>query len=789
MTTTKPGEEAEVFDGVQRVRDIMTRHPVTVPVSATLATAAERMETLRISAVLAEEGGRITGLLTESDVIHAINRGLDGDAAISTVMGRHVLFVSEEDELHAAYHAMVVQDVRHLVATDAAGNPCGIVSETDFRRHYGVRQFIGILDVGRAMSQQYIEMAADATADSAAAAMEQRHLDCVLVLAQGCPVGIVTSRDMVGLFHRQRYKAKLGDIMRAPVQQVLVHSSLTDAVAKMLALNIRRLAVVDESGRMVGILNEHDVTHQLENDYTQMLQKLVLHQAKQLNEDKFRTLVDHLPQKVLVKDAASIYQSCNVSYARDLGITPEAVVGRNDYEFFPVELAERYRADDRRVMESKTAIMVEEPYLEHGERRWVHTTKAPILDASGSAVGIVAVFHDITQVKKDAEDLKRRTWALEAVRSSGRAMVLSSSEEEMLRAVCQAITQQDMYVLAWFGWADEDEAHTVRIVASSGSAASYTDGLKVSWGDGPLGDGPTGRSIRSGQTLVNNNATSKSFFQPWLEAASRYDIHASLSLPITLNNRVAAVLTVYSREAEAFGVREVSLFEELAANLGFGIQSRRTRIAYEHSLQERERQALLMEKSLEDALMAIASTLEQRDPYTAGHQKHVAELAIRIGLEMGLGENELRCLYLAAIVHDLGKIQIPSEILTKPSRLNAAEFNLIKLHPEVGYNILKQISFPWPIADVIRQHHEYLDGSGYPQGLKGNEILMSARIITVADIVESMSSDRPYRPALGIDGAIAEIQRVKGTRLDPTVVDACVAVLRRGEFAPTHLKM
>jgi len=197
-------------------------------------------------------------------------------------------------------------------------------------------------------------------------------------------------------------------------------------------------------------------------------------------------------------------------------------------------------------------------------------------------------------------------------------------------------------------------------------------------------------------------------------------------------------------------------------------------------------QASKLEKALEDALQAMAAVMEQRDPYTAGHQKHVGMLAVSIGRELGFAEDRLHALNLAAIVHDLGKIQVPLEILTKPARLSAAEFALVKQHPLVSYNILKTIDFPWPIADFVVQHHESLDGSGYPYGLKGEQILPESRVLTVADIVESMSADRPYRPALGIEAAIEEITQLSGSKLDPDVVDACVRVLRRGEYLP-HL--
>lgn len=229
------------------------------------------------------------------------------------------------------------------------------------------------------------------------------------------------------------------------------------------------------------------------------------------------------------------------------------------------------------------------------------------------------------------------------------------------------------------------------------------------------------------------------------------------------------------------------MFGEFAETLMFGIEARRTAAALAEAEHNRARQDATLRQALEDALGAIAGVLEQRDPYTAGHQKHVAELATAIGREMGLDSETLHALHLAATVHDLGKIEVPVEILTKPARLSPAEFALVKRHPEVGYQLLKRVAFPWPIADIIRQHHEAMDGSGYPLGLKGQEILLEARILCVADIVESISSDRPYRPALGLDRAVEEITRMRGSRLDPAVVDACLKVIAAGGFSPSTL--
>lgn len=195
--------------------------------------------------------------------------------------------------------------------------------------------------------------------------------------------------------------------------------------------------------------------------------------------------------------------------------------------------------------------------------------------------------------------------------------------------------------------------------------------------------------------------------------------------------------------------------------------------------QELEEAVDRLNRSLRGAVLAVASALEKRDPYTAGHSVRVAELAAALASEIGRPDLADR-LGLVGSVHDIGKISVPAEILAKPSSLAPAEFALIKTHPETGYEILRNIDFGWPAADIVLQHHERLDGSGYPRGLKGAEICLEARIIAVADVVEAMSSHRPYRPALGISAALEEISANKDRLYDGSVVAACIRIFERG---------
>lgn len=185
----------------------------------------------------------------------------------------------------------------------------------------------------------------------------------------------------------------------------------------------------------------------------------------------------------------------------------------------------------------------------------------------------------------------------------------------------------------------------------------------------------------------------------------------------------------------------------------------------------------------------IASVSELRDPYTAGHQKRVAELAKFMAMKMRLSPESVDAVEMASLIHDVGKIKVPAEILSKPGPLDEVEYLLVKTHPQAGYNLLKDIDFPWPVAEIVLQHHERLDGSGYPQGLKGKEILQEARIIAVADVVEAMASDRPYRKALGIEAALKEIKRGRSTLYDEEAVDACLALFEEGLVIPLFEKV
>jgi PAS domain S-box-containing protein len=397
---------------------------------------------------------------------------------------------------------------------------------------------------------------------------------------------------------------------------------------------------------------------------------------------------------------------------------------------------------------------------------------------------VIAVARDISERKQAEAALKHANRALATLSEVDRTLVHATSEEEILQKICQAIVQQRGYRLAWVGYVQHDEGKSIKIMAHAGHDEGYLATMQLTWADTERGQGPAGRSIRSGITQLCQDIAHDPQYLLWRDEAQKYGLASSIALALMNgDNVVFGTLAVYSDEVNAFVADEIRLLEEMASDLAFGVKALNTSRERDLALEKNQQQLTQLQDNLEDTVRAIATIVEMRDPYTSGHQVKVADLAAAIAKQMGLPDEQVHAIHLAGVVHDLGKIQIPAEILSKPGKISDAEFALIKAHPQAGYDILKGINFPWPIAQIVLQHHERMDGSGYPQGLKGDQILLEARILGVADVVEAMSSHRPYRAGLGIEVALAEIIRQRGSHFDQQVVDACLAVFREQHYA------
>ena len=378
------------------------------------------------------------------------------------------------------------------------------------------------------------------------------------------------------------------------------------------------------------------------------------------------------------------------------------------------------------------------------------------------------------------EELEKRGWALSALSEAAAALARANSTELLIQEVCKAIASQGPYVLAWVGQAEHDVFKTVKVAGVAGSAEGYIKNITVSWSDSEItGKGPAGSSIRNNKTSVVVDSEIDPGFVAWRERAKAFGIRSVIGCPIPngSDDTPFGSLLVYSKIPNTFGPSEIQLFESLAKEIGFGLRSIERQHKLDDQIHEKEITQERLSTALRATIEAMSKTMEWRDPYTAGHQKRVASISMAIGRQLGWDNERIQALYMAAMVHDIGKMAVPSEILTKPSRLTDLEMQMVQGHVEAGYQILKDIPFPWPIADMVYQHHERLDGSGYPNKLKDEQICEEARVLAVADTIEAMATHRPYRPARGLVAAMEEIKAEAGEKLDSKVVDAAFELL------------
>lgn len=379
------------------------------------------------------------------------------------------------------------------------------------------------------------------------------------------------------------------------------------------------------------------------------------------------------------------------------------------------------------------------------------------------------------------DELYRVNRALKVLSAGNKSLLFAKTEQDLLQRICREIVEQGGYLAAWIGFSGPAHDRYLRTMASYSKNEDETN--KIDWNKAGNGMEPVITAVREDKVLVINDTSHESVHKHLAEQALKFGYRSIIILPLHLEGNPfgALILTAY-RENE-FGDTQVHYLKETALDTSFGIEMMRTKGERNRLALLGEHHELVLRNSLEDALRAIAMTIEMRDPYTAGHQRRVADLAEAIAKELGLGDEEAHGIYLAAVVHDIGKINVPTEILVKPGKLNDLEYQLVRTHVSSSYEILKGISFPWPLADIVHQHHERMDGSGYPLGLKSGDISFGGRILAVADVVEAMSSHRPYRAGLGIDIALAEIEKGRGVIYDPQVADACLKLFREGKFS------
>ena len=486
------------------------------------------------------------------------------------------------------------------------------------------------------------------------------------------------------------------------------------------------------------------------------------------SEERYRRLFETAQDGILLLNANSgMIEEANPFMAEITGYSREMLIGKYIWDLGFL----------KNIMENK------EKFHELQKQDFVRYENLPLETINGKKMHVefisnIYTVNNIRVIQCNIRDIDRRKLAEDnniklnhmyrTISRCNEVLVRATDENELTDKMCRVLNEEGGFPMVWVGYAELDDGKTIQPVAVAGVEINEIVTMNLTWGDGKNFHGPAGSAIRQGQTAVFHDVKNNENLGPERELALTRGNLTVAAIPLKLdNNNILGVLEVYGTLPDELTEDIISLLNELAGDLAFGISNLRSRAERISILEQ-------LEQSLDHAVAAIAATVEMRDPYTAGHQRRVASLATAIAVEMGLPDDKIEGLRMASIIHDIGKVHVPAEILSNPGKLSEYEFAIVKTHPKTGWEILKSIDFPWPVAEIVYQHHEKLDGSGYPRGLKGDEILLEARILTVADIVEAMASHRPYRAGFGIFPALQEISRQKGIYLDLDVVKACL---------------
>ena len=570
---------------------------------------------------------------------------------------------------------------------------------------------------------------------------------------------------------------------------------ITSAVVVPLLQDGKPVGVMSIASRQRGFAfngRQRDILEAIARQLVTVRQREALLTALRESENRFHTLFEFLPESAYLLDEQGVVIDVNRKAETLLQIPRQQSLGKHyrDLNVIPESIAPQIEQQFRQALQGAAGPYEFPLRRADGQIIFVEASSIPLrLDGKKYVLGLVRDIRDRKQAETEAARARRAVWTLSKVNE---AIIQATDEAALLQRICEVIAQALHYVHSVVLYLQPDAAGGFRVMASAGAAEGYIQALDLAHlGDAELG-GPTVRAFRQGEAVVFRGETAGAHADPasltWQDVQQRFGIRAMIALPICYGKDRFGVLNIYARDEATYQKEEQKILQRLAEDMGFGIHDLRLRAEREQLLDSRNRAQQLLHQSLVGVVEAMAMAVEKRDPYTAGHQKQVALLAVAIGKRLGLSDWRMEGLRLAAMIHDVGKITVPSEILNRPGRLSKSEFEIIRAHPETGYGIVRAVRFPWPVAEMIRQHHERLDGSGYPRGMKDGDILEEARIIAVADVVDAMASHRPYRPSRGIDAAIMELLAKRGTAYDPRAVDAAIDALQNDKLDLPYLQ-
>lgn len=491
---------------------------------------------------------------------------------------------------------------------------------------------------------------------------------------------------------------------------------------------------------------------------------------------------DAIEQPIFIHDDQFRIIRANRTYAERAGMNFHDLLGKPYWEAFPRNGGPLPGC--AHAMQNGGDRHEEEVRLSDGS---IYISRSfPIRDDSGDYRFSIHVMQDVTELEHITSALQHEMRARRTISASNQALIHAVSEEGLLQEVCRIAVEEGGYRLAWAAYKDNDAACSLRPAGAAGIALTELAQWPLTWSEQAAQHLLSARAVQSGEVQVAQDILHQEGFAQSADLARAHGYASAAAFPLRTGDHVLGVLFIAAETPHAFSAAELEVLHELAGDLAYGIDALRGRQAHVRIEHAHTTTLERLKNLLSNTVLALATAVEARDPYTAGHQQRVMDLAMGIARELGWEEERVEALGIAALVHDVGNIYVPAEILSKPGKLSSLEFELVKNHPHIGYKILSTIDFPWPIADMVLQHHETIDGAGYPSGLKDGAILLESQIIGIAGMVEAMASHRPYRPAVGVAAALEELQRLRGVKFDARLVDTCLHLFHNKGYRLVH---
>lgn len=493
-------------------------------------------------------------------------------------------------------------------------------------------------------------------------------------------------------------------------------------------------------------------------------------------------LFSAMPDAVLVFDQNGRYLDIPTPQSPLLISEVRSLIGKNIADFLPTETVEIHLQGFRQALNEKQTVLIEYPLTINGEEIWFSAGIAPLDEKR-----VILVARDLSDRKKKEEilqkseaELRHLNRLLRTLSECNQALIRAKDENELVQTMCEILVKHANYPLVWVGFLEEQK-QAFHPAASAGNHTPLVPALAESYSRALQQKGSSVKTFcKRGEANILPLQLEQHNNLPEIEALSQEALSFA-AIPLQVDQETFGCLFIYSAHEPSFLQQELSFLQELAGDIAFGIRAQRQQELQARTETMLAQANLSLAMAYEATIEGWARALEYHEQETAGHSRRVVELMLRFARRLGFREEQLLPLRYGALLHDIGKMVISSEILNKPAPLDESEWEVMRRHPIIAYDLLKDIDYLLPSLDIPYSHHEWWDGSGYPNGLKEEEIPLAARMFALVDVYDALTSDRPYRPAYPKEEAIEIIRSLAGKQFDPQLTDVFINLVSRSE--------